>query len=311
MNHQETAATGLPTIEVQLGVAPPADTAAAGRAEELRYTSSHTDESGRPALHIWKRAGDGLLHLRYYDGVEFWLDPAATRAWGTWPASSSLEDAASYLLGPVLGFALRMRGTPCLHASAVVLNGQVVAFVGDAGAGKSTTAAAFAREGEVVVSDDIVTLTERDGKFWVAPAYPYLSLWDDSVAMLYGEGKSLPTFSQNFGKRLLALGEHGLRFADKPMMFGAIFLLGEPSEEAHAPFVERIAPRECLLALVANSYATNFLEPGMRAQEFTIFGKVVGAVPAWRIWPRANSNDLHRFYTTIRAACEGRVEAAG
>lgn len=288
-----------------MGVAPPADQSASGLLEELRYTSPYMDESGRPVLHIWKREGDGLLHLRYYDGVEFWLDRAATRTWATWPVNSSLEDAATYLLGPVLGFVLRMRGTPCLHASAVALNGHAVAFVGEAGSGKSTTAAAFAREGEIVVADDIVALTEARGRFVVAPAYPYLSLWDDSVAMLYGHGKSLPCFSHNFGKRMLALDEHGLRFADGALPLGAIFLLGEPNPEAHAPSVERLSPRECLFGLVANSYATNFMDVGMRAREFSVFGALVGVVPAWRIQPRADSNELESFCASIRRCCEG------
>jgi len=87
------------------------------------------------------------------------------------------EDAATYLLGPVLGLLLRLRGVTCLHASAVALADRAIAFVGSEGAGKSTTAALLARKGLAIISDDVVALVERDALFTFIPAYPYLSLW--------------------------------------------------------------------------------------------------------------------------------------
>ena len=163
-------------------------------------------------MRIWKIAGGAYLYITYWDGMKFWLNPEGSAVWAKWPETSSLEDAATFLLGPVLGFLLRLRGITCLHASAVVLDGRAVAFVGDAGAGKSTTAAAFARRGHPVLSDDVVALVEREGAFHVLPAYGYLSLWADSVTMLYGPEKKLPSFSSNWDKRMLSFAEDGLRW---------------------------------------------------------------------------------------------------
>ena len=75
------------------------------------------------------------------------MDRHGTKLWASWPSHSSVEEAATYLLGPVLGLLLRFRGVTCLHASAVAIGDSVIAFVGAEGAGKSTTAAAFARPG--------------------------------------------------------------------------------------------------------------------------------------------------------------------
>ena len=113
--------------------------------------------------------------------MEFWLEHEGKEIWAIWPKASTLEDASSYLLGPVLGVLLRLRGTTCLHASAVAIDGQAVAFAGTEGAGKSTTAAAFARVGHSVLSDDVVALKENESGFVVAPAYPHICLWPDSV----------------------------------------------------------------------------------------------------------------------------------
>lgn len=62
------------------------------------------------------------------------------------------------LLGPILALVLHQRGYLVLHASAVELNSTAVAFIGDKGAGKSTTAAAFNAEGYALFSDDVVAV---------------------------------------------------------------------------------------------------------------------------------------------------------
>ena len=45
------------------------------------------------------------------------------------------------LLGPALNLALAWRGVWCLHAGAVLHDGQVIVFLGVSGSGKSTLAA--------------------------------------------------------------------------------------------------------------------------------------------------------------------------
>jgi len=76
-----------------------------------------------------------FVRLAYEDGTQFWLDRKRENIWATWPDILPLENAISYLLGPVLGLVLRLRGVICLHASAVAIEDRSVAFVGSAGAG--------------------------------------------------------------------------------------------------------------------------------------------------------------------------------
>jgi hypothetical protein len=274
----------------------------AGR-EALIYVSPIRTESGEHALRIWTIADGAFLRLEYFDGMRFWLDREGKTVWASWPDSSSLEDAATYLLGPVFGLLLRLRGVTCLHASAVVFGDRAVAFVGGEGAGKSTTAAAFARRGHAVLSDDIVALVEFDGIFHVMPAYPYLSLWPDSVEMLYGPGKALPSFSASFDKRFLSLAGNNLRFKEQSLPLGAVFFLSGRTTDSNAPLLENLPPKECLLALVANSYATNLLTPEMRAREFELLGRVLALVPCWRLRPHVNASRINRMCDLIQEAC--------
>ena len=220
-----------------------------------------------------------------------------------WPEALSLEDVATYILGPVFGLLLRLRGIPCLHASAVTFDGCVVAFAGTEGAGKSTTAAALAGRGHAVISDDIVAIVERANSFFVLPAYPYLSLWPESVRILYGPEKNLPSFSPSYDKRRLVLRENRLRFQEQPMPLGAVFLLGQRVADSAAPFVESLPARESLLSLVANSYATSLLDKEMRAREFEMLGRLVASVPVWRLRPHEDGTRIDSLCDLIHERC--------
>ncbi len=253
---------------------------------QLTYVSSFTDHTGAPALKIWAIPSRNLLRLEYSDGAQFWVQRDGTEVWSAWPESLSIDDAATYFLGPVLGLVLRLRGVTCLHASAIAFGEHAVAFVGSEGAGKSTTAAALGRKGFTVISDDIVALDERNNRFHVRPAYPYLCLWPESVAALYGNPEALPRFAVNYEKRCLSLKGQSLEFASAPMPLACIYVLGERGPDA--PAIETMTAQEALVTLVANTYATNMLDTAMRAREFESLGRLMQSVRVRRL--RANSD---------------------
>jgi hypothetical protein len=265
-------------IAIHLNAIPPACAANPKRPEVLSYATSYKDAAGNPALKIWKAEGSRYLRLAYIDGTQFWMDREGSEVWATWPGTLTIEDAATYLVGPVLGLLLRLRGVTSLHASAVAFGDEAVAFVGSEGAGKSTTAAALARRGHAILSDDVVALTERNGSFFVHPAYPYLCLWPESVETLYGSAEALPRFSANYEKRCLSLRKQDLRFEERTLPLAAIYILGDRRGDP-APLLEELAPQRAFLALVANTFATKTLDSSMRAKEFEILARLVPSVP--------------------------------
>jgi hypothetical protein len=286
-------------VEFHLGVSPHSQREFRADSESLTYTSSYTDESGNPALRIWKTADDAFLRLAYFDGMQFWLEREGKSLWAVWTAASTLEDATSYLLGPVFGLLLRLRGVTCLHASAVAIDNRCVAFVGAEGAGKSTTAAAFARQGFGVLSDDVAALVESPEGFRVVPAYPHLCLWEDSVETLYGSAEALPRFSTGWEKRRLALGDQGTRFENRSLPLGAIYLLGERRRDP-ALFVEGVRPHAGLLSLIADTFANKILDREMRAREFAVLGRLVTTVPIRRIHPNNDAFRLEELCVVVR-----------
>jgi hypothetical protein len=190
---------------------------------------------GEPELRIWSLLEAGYFKLLYGDGTQFILDRRATRVWATWLQPLTLEDTVVYLLGPVFGFMLRLRGFTCLHASAVAFGGRALALAGEAETGKSTTAAALARRGHAVLSDDIVALRKVNDTFLAGPGYPRVCLWPDSVNLLCGSPEALPRLTPNWEKCYLPLDGNGHHFQEEPLRLAAIYLLGDREGSSTVP----------------------------------------------------------------------------
>src|SRR5689334_21461070 len=225
-------------VRVSFGVLPEWLNSLAPDQVETAYVADYADEHGNPAFVFAKLHEGDFYRFTYADKTEFVVDRAGREIWTTWLEPLTLEDTATYLLGPVLGFVLLLRGLVCLHASALVVNGEAIALVGPAGSGKSTTAAAFAARGFSVLAEDVVTLDDRDDGFWVRPAYPCIRLWPASAATLYGSRSALPPLTPNWDKLYLDLTQRCGHFETEQRRLGAIYLLDERSENPRAPFVE-------------------------------------------------------------------------
>ncbi|TPK99796.1 serine kinase [Mesorhizobium sp. B2-4-12] len=89
------------------------------------------------------------------------------------------------LLGPVMALLLHRRGLLVLHASAIAVAGKGAVFMGDKGAGKSTTASALIRAGHELLTDDIVALdlTNSDAPM-IVPGFPQIKLAADAAAAI-------------------------------------------------------------------------------------------------------------------------------
>ena len=259
---------------------------------ETTYVADATDESGKPAFVFTKLHQGDFFRFTYADETEFVVDRAGREIWTTWLEPLTLEDTATYLLGPVMGFVLLLRGLVCLHASAIVVDGMAIALVGPAGAGKSTTAAAFAARGFSVLAEDVVTLDDRGDTFFVQPAYPCIRLWPASAATLYGSRSALPPLTPNWDKLYLDLTQQSGQFENERRRLAAIYLLEERSEDPQAPFVEALDPAAGMISLIANTYGTKFLDKHMRAREFDVLSRVLQHVPLRRVTPHADPQKL-------------------
>src|SRR5437660_418687 len=247
--------------------------------DENFYASSDAGPGGEPNLRFGLFPGGEYFGFFYSDGARFAVERRGRDVWADWPENYTLEDACTYLLGPVMGFVLRLRGTVCLHASAVAINDRAIALVGLPGAGKSTTAAAFGCAGFPVLSDDVVALGDKGTQFLVQPGYPRVNLWPDSAFTLFKSGDALPRITPTWEKRYMPLGQDGHYFAPKPLPLGAIYILDSRDRTLSSPVVEVLSGKEAFMALVANTYVNYLLDQDIRRPAFDVLSRVVSEAP--------------------------------
>ncbi|NEO83254.1 MAG: hypothetical protein F6J87_03180 [Spirulina sp. SIO3F2] len=243
------------------------------------YTSPHNH------LQVWHWPQEQLFWFRYQDDCQFWLQRQPARIWATWPTHTTLEDALTYLLGPVFAFMVRLLGQVCLHASAVCLPQGTVAFLGPAGAGKSTTAAILAQQGYPVLTDDVVVLQEQAGQFNVMPGYPRLRLWPMSTELLYGDPQALPRWvpeHPTWNKQYLDLRQSSLSFAAAPEPLSRIYCLGTRSPNSQS-YCSPLSAQAAWRSIIANTSVNYLLDRQLRRQEFEILGRLVNCIPGYQL----------------------------
>jgi hypothetical protein len=243
--------------------------------------------------------------------VRFAVGRSGRDVWMDWPETSTLEDAATYLMGPVLGFVLRLRGMVSLHASAVAIGDRAIALVGEGGAGKSTTAAAFACLGYAVLCDDLVPLADQTGHFLAQPAYARVNLWPDSVRALFGSEEALPRITPTWEKRFLALDQNGHRFETRPLPLVVVYILNSRDSSSVEVSFETLTAPSALITLVRNTYVNYLLDAGMRRQEFEVLSRLVAAVPVRSARLPDDPSRLREFCEAIAADAREQFSARG
>ena len=273
---------------------------AAGPSDDAWYVSAERDERGTPLLAAATRTVDGSRWLRYSEGAVFRVDATAGEVEAWWQPPLTAADAATYLLGPVLAFTMRLRGLVPLHASGVAIDGRAVLFAGDPGAGKSTTAAACAALGFPLLSDDVVPITATDAGPVAWPGYPRVSLWADAAEALFADRGPLPRYSATYDKRYLDLAAAALPFQRTPLPLSRVLVLAGPAP-AGGPAIRPLGAREGLVALLRHTYGTYLIDMGLRAREFDVLARLVEAVPVCEVRFAAGVD-------TLAAQCAALVE---
>jgi hypothetical protein len=268
--------------------------------QQLWHTSEYLDETDHPVLKVWRATETGDFRFAYSDAVEFVVSKSGSSIWAAWPDTFPIEYITGYLLGPVIGFALRNRGTICLHASAFAVDDRAVLLVGASGSGKSSAAASLAQRGFPILSDDIVALRYvNHRRLMASPGYPFLRLWPDAVESLFGSVRALPRAGPEWFKCPLdLLGKH-YKFQSSPLEVGAIYVLGRRSSRPVVPCVERMSDRSALISLISNTYAGNLIEKSSRSLEFEQLSECIANIPVHQLTAHSSAALLPRLCETI------------
>ncbi len=177
------------------------------------------------------------------------------------------------ILGSAMSVILQQRGFLVLHASAVVMQGEAIAFLGASGAGKSTTASAFMKHGYSVITDDVLAIQFKDGIPVVIPSYPFIKLLPDAVVALGHDVETFPLLNRTTTKRMQTFENSYLQDA---YPLGKIYALA--ISDRHE--VQDCPSTEALLSLVNHSRALNALtDPDSKKQHFQQCSDIVKSTP--------------------------------
>ena len=222
----------------------------------------------------------------------FLLSPDNTVYYDAEPGSEHMLSFA--LLGPVLSVILHRAGRLLLHSSAVARGPDVSFFLGDKGAGKSTTAAALVGSGFELVTDDLLVLeTHEDAAPTVSPGYPQLKLAPEADALLGDTHRSeLRRLSDKSRVRLQS-------FSQAPRTVAAGYVLKRGGE----PGRRRLDPVASLGALMRYSYITRFgrrlLDSDGLARHLKQCASVANGIPIYELGVPADLQRLSDIATHL------------
>ncbi len=223
---------------------------------------------------FWKDACTVLVR----DGQEMIVDPVL---------GVEEEKLRLILLGVALAVLLHQRGLLVLHASAIEINGEVVAFIGDKGWGKSTTSAAFHARGYNLVTDDLLVLNINDFECpTVFPGFPQLKLLPDAIAALGDDPTKLNRIYSQVEKRARRVSDG---FSQTLMPLKSIYVLDAGSTLE----IEPLQNQEAFIELVRHSFLATLLKATETASlHFHQCMKLTRCVPLHRLKRRNSLSDL-------------------
>jgi hypothetical protein len=225
----------------------------------------------------------GAFFIR--QGCEVVIDPVA---------AADAAHLRTMLLGPVFAILLRQRGLLVLHASAVKIGDQAVAFMGGSGWGKSTLVTAFHHRGATVLTDDVLALDLNYDHPLVLPAYPHFKLCPDAAESFGNQAVLAPIFS-GAGKLAYHFTEG---FQQTPLPLDRIYILGKGDRHAIVP----IAPQMVFMELVQHTRAMIHLtEEAFLTSHFQLCTQLLNTTPFSRFIRKPALADLPILMDLIEA----------
>lgn len=199
------------------------------------------------------------------------------------------------VLGPAMAALLQQRGVLALHASVVDVGGLGVAFIGESGAGKSTTAAALESRGHAVVGDDLAPVVLGPAGPQVFPGSPQLRLWPDSLTALGHDPASLPLLEPDREKRTRDVAARAN--PRQPLPLVRVYLLDWGEDVRITP----LSPRDAFVELLRHSYGVHWMHAVAGVGQFAFRAEVARRVPVHRLTRPRDLGALAELITRVEA----------
>jgi hypothetical protein len=218
---------------------------------------------------------DETAYVCWKDHFEFLVSSDGRRV--LWHKLRNVTDEVflTYVLGQVLSHCLLMRGIEPLHATAIVVDGGAVAFLGDSGDGKSTLAASFLSRGYSLLTDDVLVLEFHDDRVLTHPSLPRIKLTPESADAIFNGRRAIPMNSFT-SKMIFPLPES--QHVRDLVRLRVVYVLPEVSSDSPLS-VAHLSGRASFLPLIQNTFNNAVLSRSRIQQQFAFAKRLVKLVP--------------------------------
>jgi len=279
--------SATPALAIRPLAAPPPDPG------EGNWIHRWPENSGGMSL---GRSGEGNGFLLRFPHLADFVISEHGRAIGAWPApETSPETLRHLMLDQVLPRVLAHRGRLVVHAGAVCVGQEAIAFIGDTGRGKSTLTGSFYAAGNSLLSDDGLELAHKESATLVGPTYPSLRLWPDTVTGMFARAPDLAPMAHYSSKRRVILSNVE---SIAPVPLAAIYILApDPQDEVAGISLTQVSPREACITIISNSFQLDVTDRHRATNLLTAASTIAQQLPVFSlVYPRnfAVLPDVHQ-----------------
>ena len=217
------------------------------------------------------------------------------------PTTRGLGDLMPFVMSSGFAAICIQRSLVLLHASAVAIKGNAIAFAGPRGAGKSTLLGAFIAAGYTGIADDlslIEPIAEQPPRIWPVPGY--LRLWPNSARALGLDERSAGPELSWSAKLQLSLDT---KDSDGPWPLSAICLLADG--ETDFPSIEPLESTLAGAGLMRQLFRPHYIHPlGQLRGLIPKISRVIASTRVFRISRSALYDHLPATIDMVRRALE-------
>lgn len=270
-----------------------------------RWVLESEQRFGAVRQQLWRGdpAAEGfrLRYEQFDDFAEFRLSPDGRDIMVHSAGDVTRAGMIALLEGIVLGSALRLAGSACLHANVLVADGRAIALLGPSGAGKSSLSWSLLEQGCRLMSDDLAGIETIDGVAVAAPGRTSIRMWPETADRLGVVSSPLgQVYPEVDGAEKLVFAEPGA-CAEAPAPLCAIYFLRPRETGRRHAAVAEMGGAEALAALASNVYGVFQPEIATRRREVAALAALVQAVPVRSLTLPDDLGLLPEVARTLRA----------
>jgi len=235
-------------------------------------------------LHHWRqpdgeismsvaRSGNGYC-LRFPTLADFYIPLQGDHIFCTASPEIPEETIRHLLLDQVIPRITGQKSHIILHASSVEIDGRVVAFLGEAGQGKSTLAGSLHNRGYHLVGDDSLLVQKRDFDVYCIPGYCGLRLYSDTATILENTPRRWEQVAHYSSKKRLIL-HRSPPGEIRPKPLAAIFVIRPFADNGNKHIdISPLSGADVLMQVLKHALVLNPFEPHMPGNIFLAIGAI-------------------------------------